>query len=110
MRGMARTRPVGLMRRGGRIGGASRLWSPLSDPDTVVWFDSLVGLESSGGLMTQWTDRASGIVMSPHGSVDAESRQVTSAPCVHLNAFVQDEYLTAPIGSVVGGTNKATIF
>lgn len=108
---MARTRPVGLMRRGGRTGGASRLWSPLSDPDTVVWFDSFTGLESSDGVMTQWTDRASGIVMSPHGTPDVESRQVTGAPCVHLNnLFAQDEWLTAPIGSVIGGTNKATIF
>lgn len=85
-------------------------WSPISDPDTVVWFDSYTGLAASGGLFTSWTDRVSGIVMNPAGTPNVETRQVTKAPCAHLDQTNLDQYFTANIGPVLSGTNQATIF
>lgn len=91
-------------------GGGGTSWTPLSDADTIIWYDAYTGLSSSGGAFTSWTDRASGVVMTPGGSPTVESRQVTFSPCVHLDQTSLDQYLTAPIGSVIGGTDQATIF
>lgn len=91
-------------------GGGGTSWTPLSDADTIIWYDAYTGLSSSGGTFTSWTDRASGVVMTPGGSPTVESRQVTFSPCVHLDQTATDQYLKATIGPVISGTNQATIF
>jgi hypothetical protein len=49
-----RTGGRGGMRRGG---GGAPAWSPLSDPDTVLWLDATLSPRTeSGGVIDQWND------------------------------------------------------